>query len=216
MRTIVHISDLHFGRVDPLLPGPLAALAADLRPDLVAVSGDLTQRARPEEFDQARRFLEKLPTPRIVVPGNHDVPLYNPYLRFIGRLERYRRYISEDLEPAYADEELAVIGINTARSLTFKGGRMNVLQVARIREWLCPFPRSVAKIIVTHHPFDLPPGHAGNVVGRSRMVMRALGNCGADVFLSGQRPLQRTGSGRAHRASGHRHLHPRPRRSELV
>jgi len=167
MRTIVHLSDLHFGRIDPLLPEPLVECVEAVRPDLVAVSGDLTQRARPEEFEQARAFLDALPSPQIVVPGNHDVPLYNAYLRFFGGLRRFRRYISEDLEPTYADEEMAVIGLNSARSLAFKGGRINLRQVEQAREWLCSFPPRVAKIIVIHHPFDLPPGHGGRVVGRA-------------------------------------------------
>lgn len=193
MRTLVHLSDLHFGRIDPLLPGPLAQSIEQIRPDLVAISGDLTQRARREEFEQARAFLDALPSPQIVVPGNHDVPLYNPYLRFLGRLRRFRLYIGEDLEPTYADEEIAVIGVNTARSLAFKGGRINVAQVARIREWLHPFPAGVTKIIVTHHPFDLPAGLGGDVVGRARMVMRRLAGCGADVFLSGHLHRGHTG-----------------------
>ncbi len=193
MRTIVHLSDLHFGRIDPLLPGPLASCVAKANPDLVAVSGDLTQRARHSEFEQAVRFLEALPSPRIVIPGNHDVPLYNLYARFAGKLARFRSHVGEDIEPAYADDEIAVIGINTARSFTWKGGRINSLQIARIHEWLCPFGSEVTKIIVTHHPFDLPPGHGGTVVGRARMAMQQLANCGADVFLSGHLHLGHTG-----------------------
>ena len=193
MRTIVHLSDLHFGRIDPLLPEPLAESVEAVRPDLVAVSGDLTQRARPEQFEQARAFLDALPSPQIVVPGNHDVPLYNAYLRFFGGLRRFRRYISEDLEPTYADEEMAIIGLNSARSLAFKGGRISFRQVEQAREWLCRFPRRVARIIVTHHPFDLPPGHGGRVVGRAQTAMRRLAGCGADLFLSGHLHLGYTG-----------------------
>ena len=193
MRTIVHLSDLHFGRIDPAVLGPVVRHVNDLRPDLVAVSGDLTQRARTAEFEQAREFLASLPVPQIVIPGNHDVPLHNVYARFAHQLTRYRRYIGDDLEPTYADDEIAVIGVNTARSLTFKGGRINAVQVSRIREWLCPFGPDVTKIIVTHHPFDLPPGHGGRVVGRARMVMEQLAACGADIFLSGHLHLGHTG-----------------------
>jgi 3',5'-cyclic AMP phosphodiesterase CpdA len=193
MRTIVHLSDLHFGRIDPLLPGALVESVEAVRPDLVAVSGDLTQRARPKEFEQARAFLDALPSPQIVVPGNHDVPLYNAYLRFFGGLRRFRRYICDDLEPTYADEEMAIIGLNSARSLAFKGGRINPRQVEQAREWLCSFPPRVVKIIVIHHPFDLPPGHGGRVVGRAQMAMRRLADCGADLFLSGHLHLGYTG-----------------------
>ena len=111
---------------------------AQLKPDLVVVSGDLTQRARIEQFKEARRFLDSLPSPQIVVPGNHDVPLYDVLSRFARPLARYRRYITEDLEPFYADDEIAVLGLNTARSLTIKGGRINEAQFARARGRLCP------------------------------------------------------------------------------
>ncbi len=193
MRTVVHLSDLHFGRINPLIPAPLLESVEAIRPDLVAVSGDLTQRARPDQFQQARAFLDALPSPRIVVPGNHDVPLYNAYLRFIGGLRRFRRYISEDLAPKYADETMAVIGLNSARSLAFKGGRISLVQAEETRDWLCSYPPRVTKIIVTHHPFDLPPGRGGRVIGRAQMAMRRLSDCGADLFLSGHLHLGYTG-----------------------
>src|SRR5712692_261502 len=113
---------------------PLTTLVRQKTPDVVAVSGDLTQRARTREFQEARRFLDALPSPQIVVPGNHDVPLHNLYARFLRRLDKYRRYITDDLDPYYADQEIAILGVNTARSLTIQGGRIGREQVARIRE----------------------------------------------------------------------------------
>src|SRR3984893_1388274 len=108
MRTVVHLSDLHFGRVDPRLVPPLVQTIQAIAPDLIAVSGDLTQRARRSQFVQARAFLERLPFPRIIVPGNHDVPLYNIVARFLNPLADYRRYIAHDLEPVFVDEEMIV------------------------------------------------------------------------------------------------------------
>ncbi len=186
MRTLIHLSDLHFGRIDHATVRPLAEFVNKARPDLVAISGDLTQRARPYEFEEAREFLDSLPSPQIIVPGNHDLAMYNPISRFFRPLGMYRRYINENLEPVYADEELAVMAVNTARMLAVQGGRINIRQVARIREWLCPFREGVTKIIVTHHPFDLPQGERKRrLVGRAETVMRRLAGCGADVFLSG-------------------------------
>src|SRR5919112_3894904 len=112
MRRIVHLSDLHFGRVNPALIDPLTKLIHELQPHLVAVSGDLTQRARSYQFQQARAFLDTLPKPQIVVPGNHDIPLHNVFARFLEPLTKYKRYITEDLQPAYANEEVVVIGVN--------------------------------------------------------------------------------------------------------
>ncbi|HWI37533.1 MAG TPA: metallophosphoesterase, partial [Burkholderiales bacterium] len=186
MRTIVHLSDLHFGRVDGALLRPLSARVRGLAPHLVVVSGDLTQRAKPAEFREARAFLDSLPAPRLVVPGNHDVPLYNVLQRFFRPLAKFRRYVSRDLEPAHVDAEMAVVGVNTARSSVFKGGRINEEQIERVRGILCRLPEGVTKIVVTHHPFDLPPGHASReLVGRAREAMQMFARCGADILLSG-------------------------------
>jgi 3',5'-cyclic AMP phosphodiesterase CpdA len=186
VRTLLHLSDLHFGRINPATLGPVLEAAKRLSPHLVIVSGDLTQRARPEQFRESRDFLAALPKPQIVVPGNHDVPLYNVFRRFVSPLASYRRYITDDLEPFYQDEEIAAIGINTARSFTFKGGRINEAQVARVRERLCALPPETTRILVTHHPFDLPEGRTeDDLVGRARMAMEEFVACGADVIVSG-------------------------------
>ena len=193
MRTLVHLSDLHFGRVDPQIIAPLIKTVSEIKPDLVAVSGDLTQRARSHQFREARAFLDALPQPQIVVPGNHDVPLHNVFTRFLQPLDKYKRYITDDLQPVYADEEIVVVGVNTARSLTIKGGRINEDQVARIREKLRG-SSEVVKVVVTHHPFDLPEGYNDReLVGRAQMAMTGLADCGADLFLAGHLHVSHTG-----------------------
>ena len=186
MRTLVHLSDLHFGETDSTLLDPLADLVKDLAPDLIAISGDLTQRARTWQFKAARAFLDRLPMPQIIVPGNHDVPLYDVLTRFTRPLERYRRYITDDLEPWFSDEEIAVLGINTARSLTFKHGRINEAQIDRAQKRLRLMPTSITKVIVTHHPFDLPAGHGGGeLVGRAALAREMLSGSKCDLLLSG-------------------------------
>lgn len=185
MRTLVHLSDLHFGAVRDEVVEPLIELINRVQPSLIALSGDLTQRARRAEFLAARRFMDRLPFPMIVVPGNHDVPLYNLYARFVKKLERYRRYITDDLEPFYSDPEIAVLGLNTARSATFKGGRVNAEQVTRLQERLGTLG-GLIKVVVTHHPFDLPEPYPDQaLVGRARMAMQQLAGAGVDLFLAG-------------------------------
>lgn len=186
MRTIAHISDVHFGEADLAIANRLVESINDASPDLLVVSGDLTQRARSKQFVQARIFLDRLPKPQIVIPGNHDVPLYNVYDRFVNPLEKYKQYITKDLQPFYGDAEMAVIGINTARSLTIKGGRISATQVAGIRLKMGPLHDKIMKIVVTHHPFDLPEGFdEDDIVGNAEEAMAAISECGADVFLSG-------------------------------
>ena len=204
MRTIVHLSDLHFGRVNPALIDPLIRSVTEVKPDLVAISGDLTQRARSYQFQQARSFLDALPQPQIVVPGNHDIPLHNIFARFFEPLTKYKRYITDDLQPGYQDEEMVIIGVNTARSLVFKGGRINESQVSRLREKFCSFGSEVVKVVVTHHPFDLPEGHdERHLVGRAKMAMTGLAACGADLFLAGHLHISHTGHTKRYKISGH-------------
>ncbi|HEY0065648.1 MAG TPA: metallophosphoesterase family protein [Telluria sp.] len=195
MRTLVHLSDLHFGKVDDKLLAPLRDLVHEIKPDVVVVSGDLTQRAKSEQFEQARAWLDTLPGPQIIVPGNHDISLYNVFRRFLQPLTRYKRYITDDLDPMYVDEEIAVLGVNTARSLTFKDGRVNEEQVATIRQQLEGLAPGIVRIIVTHHPFDLPlTNDDDDLVDRAPMAMRAFADCGVDLLLSGHMHASHAGN----------------------
>jgi 3',5'-cyclic AMP phosphodiesterase CpdA len=206
MRTIVHLSDVHFGRVDAAIVAPLVATIGAIAPDLVAVSGDLTQRARRAQFRAARAFLDRLPAPQLVVPGNHDVPLFNLPARFLDPFGGYRRYISRDLEPVYEDDELIAVGLNSARSLPMHGGgRLNEAQVSHASARLQAAPAGAVRIVVTHHPFDLPEGHAAeHLIGRSTMAMAELASAGADLFLAGHLHVSHVGqTAERYRIEGH-------------
>jgi len=188
MRTLVHLSDLHFGRIDPSLVEPLGRAVIDAKPDLTVISGDFTQRARRSQFAAARAFVDSLQLRTLVVPGNHDIPLYDFVERFAAPLARYRRFISAELEPEYEDDEMIVIGVNTARAWVFPfgEGRINAPQVDRILQRLAGVTPAKMRVIVTHHPFDLPPGvHERRLLGRSAEAMARLGAANADLFLSG-------------------------------
>lgn len=155
-------------------------------PDLVVISGDLTQRARRGQYRMARDYLERIPYPKIVVPGNHDIPLYNVARRFLRPLTRYRRYITDDMAPFYQDDEIAVLGINTARSLTFTKGRISEAQIALIRRRFCPISDHIFKILVTHHPFLPPPQNLKMpLVRRAHKVLRMVAACNLDLLLAG-------------------------------
>ena len=194
MKRIAHISDLHFGAADERVAESLVESIKEVRPDLLVVSGDLTQRARRSQFRAARAFLDRLQFPQLIIPGNHDVPLYNVVGRFASPLENYRRYITSDLEPFYSDDVLAVAGVNTARSLTIKGGRVNESQIERICSRMCEFGEKVLKIVVTHHPFDVAEDEDENaIVGRARFAFPAFASSGADVFLSGHMHVSHVG-----------------------
>ena len=183
MRTLAHLSDLHFDRVDQGVLEALRRRVKALAPDVVVISGDLTQRARAHQFRAARAFLDSLPKPQVVVPGNHDVPLYNVLARFLAPLAGYRRVIAGDVEPGFVDDEIAVLGINTARSFVFKGGRVSGSQLARVCEALGRLQGGRTRIVVSHHP---------------SAALEKLADCGVDVFVSGHHHATRT----AHRRIG--------------
>jgi 3',5'-cyclic AMP phosphodiesterase CpdA len=193
MRRIVHLSDLHFGRVDAAVLEPLRERVRQIDPHVVVVSGDLTQRAKIGQFREAKAFLDTLPRPQVVVPGNHDVPLYNVFLRMFSPLGKYKRVIGPDVEPSFIDDEVAVVGVNTARSMVWKDGSINSAQVEHVRAKLCPLPDRMVKIVVTHHPFDVPEDHnEAEIVDKAKRAMKAFAECGADVLLSGHLHRSRT------------------------
>lgn len=195
MRTIVHTSDLHFPRVDTRVMAELATCINGLAPDVVVVSGDLTQRARRSQFLQAAAFLHSLEPRVLVVPGNHDVPMFNIPARLFSPFAGYRKYIAEDMEPVFEDAELLVVGLNSVRTVLFSDkGRLNIAQADRGAERLRLATPDMVKIIVTHHPFDVPPGAGqAKMIGRSRVAMERLAAAGADLFLAGHLHVSHVG-----------------------
>jgi 3',5'-cyclic AMP phosphodiesterase CpdA len=186
-KTILHFSDTHFG--SPQAERRAYALIAEAerhRPAVVAISGDLTQRARSEQFRQARAFLDRVNAPLIVVPGNHDVPLWNVFARFFQPLNKYRRWVTPDLAPLYADDEIAVMGIDTTRSFTIKGGEVKGKALEIVHERMCELPRHVCKIVVAHHPFAPPPGfEEEEAVGGVEAALKLFDECGVEMVLTG-------------------------------
>jgi 3',5'-cyclic AMP phosphodiesterase CpdA len=200
MPRLIHLSDLHFGAHDDRLVEAVERRIDDAKPDLVVISGDFTQRARTEQFKQACQFLDRLKAAGhevLGVPGNHDVPLYDVLRRFLSPLTRYRRFIDQSLCPFHEILGAAVLGINTARSLTFKDGRINEEQVAYIRDTFSRTRSDITRILVTHHPlFALPVGDGpelGRAVGRQELALDAVADAGVDLLLAGHN----------HRASTH-------------
>lgn len=198
MARLAHLSDLHFGAHDERLVDAAKRSIDDLGPDLIVISGDFTQRARTEQFQEACRFLESLRESGhevLGVPGNHDVPLYDVLRRFLSPLTRYRRYIDETLCPFIEIPGVAVLGINTARSLTFKEGRISESQIEFIRETFLRVDPDAVRVLVTHHPlFAIPVGaELEHAIGRQELALDAIEEAGVDLLLAGH----------AHHASTH-------------
>ena len=196
-RVVVHLSDLHFGREDGRVVAALVTEIARLSPDLIAVSGDLTQRARRGQFRKARAFLDALPFPRLIVPGNHDVPLYNLVARFLDPLGGYRRFITADLQPIFRDAMVIAVGIDTTRPTTLKAARISDADIARIADVLRGAPDDAVKIFVGHHPFEAPDEDISTAPRRRdevrEHVLHAFTRAGVDVFLTGHLHVSYTG-----------------------
>jgi 3',5'-cyclic AMP phosphodiesterase CpdA len=186
---IAHLSDLHFGAEDPAVVAALADDVARAAPDLVVVSGDLTQRARHREFRAAAQFLRGLPAPVLAVPGNHDVPAFDVLERFADPWGRWRRYVAAETEPAWADNQVGVVGLNTARRgglyLNWARGRVGG-RLARLETRLAALPAGLFRIVVAHHPFAAPELSPGaRLVGGAAPALSAFARLGVGMVLSG-------------------------------
>ncbi len=140
MRRLVHLSDLHFGRTRPALIHGLHFEILKIQPDLIVVSGDLTQRATPIQFRKAHNFLQSLPFPKLVVPGNHDIPFWNLPFQIFRPFSRYQTFISKELFPLFEDEEISVQGLTPLASGT------------KILAHWQTLPPSVIRVLVSHQP----------------------------------------------------------------
>jgi 3',5'-cyclic AMP phosphodiesterase CpdA len=209
MSRVAHLSDLHFGRHDPAVVEGLLADLERMRPALVAVSGDLTQRARRAQFAAARAFLDRLPAPWLAVPGNHDIPLHDVLRRLWSPLGRYRAGIARELAPRHDDGKVAVLGLNTAWHFFWKGGRVTPLQLAALKAW-AKEAEGRARIVVAHHPFAHPKeGHGHSLVRGWQPALLAMEAAGVDLVLTGHHHLAGHSESRAVAAGG-------PRRVVLV
>ncbi len=156
------------------------------QPDLVVISGDLTQRAKPEQFRQAREFVDQIRVPTLVVPGNHDVPMYRVWERLFQPFGAYRRHFSEEMEPVYQDSGLFVLGLNTAHNWTVKDGRLSIARLRRAEEQLTAAPSGLCRIVVAHHPMVPAPRFDNQrVLTRAFETANMFSRCGVELVLSG-------------------------------
>ncbi|GIJ43995.1 phosphodiesterase [Virgisporangium aliadipatigenens] len=188
---IAQIADLHFGRDVQSVTESLLRELREVGPTMIAVCGDLTQTARDSEFRAARAFLDRLAAPTLVVPGNHDLPGWTFWSRFLWPWRRWRRHMRTDPHGAVTHESdgLIAVGVNTARSWglhhDWSRGRINLRQLRAVRAAFDGAPRDDLRVVIGHHPFLLNErGIERGLVGRSALALRHLRRR-ADLLLGG-------------------------------
>lgn len=182
MPVVVHLSDVHFGAHDDAVAERLLDEVSGHHPDLVVVSGDLTQRATRAQFARARRFLDRLPGTVLTVVGNHDLPLVDLPLRFVSGTRRYQECITEDLDPVVSVAGIRAVGLDSMPSWRWKAGHVSPRQADLVREEFAATPDGTWRVLVTHHP--VLPDHRAGLVGRDLLV-RACAEARVAVLLSG-------------------------------
>jgi 3',5'-cyclic AMP phosphodiesterase CpdA len=190
MTRILHLSDPHFGAMDPSAGEAFLELAAGIRPDLTILSGDLTMRARRGELAAAGAFVDRLPQPRLVIPGNHDIPAINqPLDRFLNPFARYRGTFGGDLEPELKLGGVHVVSLNSSRAFGFHAdwseGRLSRKQLATMQEKFLSSPADDLRILVLHHPL-LELGLPGReVVKPLKPLLQAMEESRVDLVMCG-------------------------------
>jgi len=189
MLTILHISDLHFG--PPFVPHvgeSVLRAARELPADIIVASGDFTQRARREQFAEARAFLDRLPDlPVVVTPGNHDVPLYRIFERIFSPYELYREYISEELDSVYRLENAVIVALNSTAPLrAITNGRISEEQLDFCSSVFDGVPPGIARIVVAHHHFAPAPDYeGGEVMPKAKRALDRFSDLGVEMILGG-------------------------------
>jgi 3',5'-cyclic AMP phosphodiesterase CpdA len=153
---ILHISDLHFGKINSDIVKKLTDFILKSQGeglDLIVLTGDLTQRARRQQFAEAQRFLKAFSTPIVAVPGNHDIPLFNIFSRLFTPLRNYKRYISPHIKEIFEKDDIVVCGINTPNRYTVKDGHLHPKEIKKLHHVFRD--KNKVKIIACHHSLHI-------------------------------------------------------------
>ena len=187
MTTLLQISDTHFGTERPPVVNALLQLVKDLAPDVVVLSGDITQRARGTQFRAARKFADQLrPAALLAIPGNHDIPLFNLVARAFSPYANYSQAFGPNLEPEFETGNLLVIGVNTTRARRHKDGELSLRQIDRVAQRLQRATVEQLRIVVVHQPvIAIRASDEDNLLLRNQLAVPAWAAAGGDIIMGG-------------------------------
>lgn len=189
MTRLFHVSDLHFGREDKQAIAWFAETVRSEMPDAVVCTGDLTMRARAREFEAAARYLEAIPVPLTVEPGNHDLPYFNPIDRFFRPYRHYGR-VERAVERTLDLPGVTIVPLKTTARFQWRHnwswGVVNRKSLAEALDRLQAAADDHIKIVACHHPLVDKQGleSEGRTL-RGREALGALAEAGAHAVLSG-------------------------------
>jgi len=186
MSVLLQLSDPHFGTEQAPVVEALARLSQQQQPDLLVLSGDITQRASCEQFRVARTFIDRLGTPVLAIPGNHDIPLFNLVSRFLHPYARYGEAFGENLEPVHSSPDLLVVCVNTTRWYRHKNGEVSLDQIERVATLLEGASADQLRLVVVHQPVAVlrSEDEHDQLRGYAAALERWAGS-GCDVVLGG-------------------------------
>jgi 3',5'-cyclic AMP phosphodiesterase CpdA len=186
MSVLLQISDLHFGTEQPPVMAALEALARQQRPDLVVLSGDITQRARTAQFQAARAFVDRMGTPVLAIPGNHDIPLFNLWARLHHPYAQHAATFGAELEPVHATRDLLVVCVNTTRAHRHKHGEVSGRQIERVARRLENAETAQLRIVVVHQPVAVTRADdVNNLLRGHEAALQRWSAAGADIVMGG-------------------------------
>lgn len=187
MSLVLQISDPHFGTVQPAVAEALVQLAHEQRPDVLVLSGDITQRARPQQFADARAFCDRLAIPAMLaLPGNHDIPLFNLWQRAFSPYQSYLGAFGPQIETTLRTAAVRVIGVKTTRRWRHKNGEVSAVQIERVVAELQEAGPGQLRVVVVHQPVMVL--RAEDEHDRLRgwePAVRAWAAAGADIVMGG-------------------------------
>ena len=187
MTRLLQISDMHFGTEQPHVMKALLALAHEKKPDVLIVSGDITQRATHEQFAGAKAFCDSLGIAQMLsLPGNHDIPLFNLFARIFRPYAAYQRAFGQTLEPELTTPSLCLATVNTTRWWRHKNGEVSKSQIARVCRQLSRATPQQLRVVVVHQPvFVLRQQDEHDRLRGWQPAVSAWAEAGADIVMGG-------------------------------
>jgi 3',5'-cyclic AMP phosphodiesterase CpdA len=187
MSLLLQLSDTHFGTEQRAVMEALLRVVQEQGPDVVVLSGDITQRARRTQFRAARAFVDRLAVPAtLVLPGNHDIPLFNLVARIFSPYANQQRVFGVALEPVFESTDFLVIGVNTTRPSRHIDGEVSAEQIQRVAHRLGCATREQLRIVVTHQPVHVPRREEEkNLLHGHQKAVQEWAHAGVDLLMGG-------------------------------